>query len=363
MKVLSKLATLLFVIVLALVGMSPAVFAEGSNGNSSLPKSVEGYPIPKELGGLPVIFVHTPENTRGLQPGEVRLVVLDTAASPEESVSRSTLPEYLNKHPLPEGWLVFGIGGPNTSGAEYEKLNAEANDFYDKFGPLPKLGPSSSTRAESISVQTAFAAHHAYAVDQNLDPGTMTVTNQSVEWNAPQVGNNQNGYSALLNNGWTNTNAFLQVGQVYSQGIGQNGYATSPNYNFVQFMNVPYVVGHMFYFVISYGSSQWQLSARDMQTQAYEWVLISGAGSRLVLSDDTGVFFENVNTNANWYTGFTNPINVSYAFDRGYQWWVTDSIYQKYTGGGHLPINGAITGHLAQFNTASFHLDKILLAY
>lgn len=114
----------------------------GSNGDSSLPESINGYPIPRDMGGLPVIFVQTSENTRGLQPGEVRLVVQDTAATLNESTSKGTVARYLSNHPLPEGWLVYVVG--NTSKAEYEKRHAETNNLYDKLGPLPKLKPSSS---------------------------------------------------------------------------------------------------------------------------------------------------------------------------------------------------------------------------
>ncbi len=125
--------------------------AGGSNGDSSLPESMNGYSIPRDMGGLPVIFVQTPENTRGLQPGEVRLVVQDTAATLKESTSKGTVARYLSNHPLPEGWLVYVVGGPNTSKAEYEKRHAETNNLYDKLGPLPKLGPSSSTISDSIA--------------------------------------------------------------------------------------------------------------------------------------------------------------------------------------------------------------------
>ncbi|MDD5094395.1 MAG: hypothetical protein PHV74_08465 [Dehalococcoidia bacterium] len=362
MKSFSKLGVLLVVVILVLMMVMP-VFADGYNDDSFSPEAINGYAVPKDIGGLPVIFVHTAENTRGMQAGEVRIVVQDTAGTLDESLEKATVSKYLTAHPLPQGWLVFVVGGPNTSRSEYEKRNTEINKFCDKHGSLPKLGPSSSTNGKSVAVQQQWAAHHAYAVDQNLDPGTMTIVNQNVRWTAPQVGNNQNAYSALMDNGWTDNNAFLQVGQVYFQGAGQNGYAVSPTCEFVPFPNVPYVVGHPYLFTMYYSSSHWQLSVLDYQTSAFQYVNCSGAGSRLVLSDDTGVFFENVNTNANWYTGFTNPINVPLAVDRGFECWGSDSIFQIYTAGGHLPINDAITGHLAQCNTASFHLDKILLAY
>ncbi len=137
MKTSSKIAVLLLLTGLTLTG-SPAVFAADSNSNASFPTVISGYPIPKEIGGLPVISVHTSDDSASLQPGEVRIALLDVTNDPSEPVSMSALPEYLSN--LPQGWSISVFSGPNVSKAEYERLFQETNDFIAKYGPGPKSG-------------------------------------------------------------------------------------------------------------------------------------------------------------------------------------------------------------------------------
>lgn len=371
MKKLSKIVILLLIIGLLSGGVTQ-VLAGAANSNLSIPTVINGYSVPKEIGGLPVIFVHTSDNTRGMQPGEARLVLLDVADILQKSNADITVGKYLNEHPLPEGWLVYIICGKNRSQAEYAKEVAASNALYDKYGPLPTSCPISSANTEGTIGQQKAGTNVAKAVDQNLDPQTMTVTSQSVQWNAPTVGSNQNAYSLLLNNGWTNMGFLFQVGQEYHNYGGRNVWVSSTNscgYCTNLFLKdgmdaVPYIVGHKYYYSISYNSSTtyWTLYALDITAMRGQGVLIGSAGSRLIACADTGVYFENVNTNANWYTGFTNPIIVGEAFDRDYQCWLTDARYQTYLTGGQWPLNGAIVGNLVNFHKASFYLNKINLA-
>ncbi|MBE0480748.1 MAG: hypothetical protein IBX68_07200 [Dehalococcoidia bacterium] len=123
--------------------------ASYSSSSSSFPTAVDGHPLPKEIGGMPVIFVHTAANTGGLQPGEVRIALLDTAASPDDSPENVSVLDFMQE--APEGWTVTVVWG--ISEAEYERLSAEANEFYEKNGP----GPKSST----VSIESSPATMSA----------------------------------------------------------------------------------------------------------------------------------------------------------------------------------------------------------
>jgi hypothetical protein len=89
----------------------------------------------------------------------------------------------------------------------------------------------------------------------------------------------------------------------------------------------------------------------------------NATGTKLIRDPNTSVFFENWNTNANWYTGFTNPINSWNAGDCRAQWkaWNGGQIYIVNSAGQLVPNNGIITGSLVNYGIAAWHLDKVLL--
>lgn len=136
MKGLRKIGVLLLALGLIVGAVTPVLASGSSNSDSSIPTVVNGYPVPKEIGGLPVIFVETSDNAVWLQPGQVHLIILDTAPL-EESIAHSPVPQYLSQHPLPDGWLIYVVG-PDATQAELQtglaKANAIEKDLYSKFG-------------------------------------------------------------------------------------------------------------------------------------------------------------------------------------------------------------------------------------
>jgi hypothetical protein len=56
---------------------------------------------PKEVNGLPVIYIQTPTNTVGLSQGQIRIVLYDSVDnSSEESIDRLNLGKYLASNPV-----------------------------------------------------------------------------------------------------------------------------------------------------------------------------------------------------------------------------------------------------------------------
>ena len=355
MKRFLRLSTVLILIVLSLVMSLPV----GASDQPSYPKSING---------LPVIFVQTPDNTVGLTAGQVVLTLLDkTAATDRESAAKLNLAKYLTDNPLPKGWAIEVYGGPGASKGTFKKTHKESYDFQKKYGGV-KLGPIASPKVELVPLLTGQPTFATVADD---DPAIKTIDDIHAHWNAPQVGTHQstNFYSALLNNGWTNTGYFLQSGQVFYWGTlgGRNVWAdTTTGYSSREF-NVAYVSGHEYSFSIWLSGTDWVMSCFDQTGAIYDYYSEpNSTGTYLVSSPNTSIFFENYNANADWYQGFTNPISVFGAED-GYDdlWfgpWERQNVYIVDSFGNYQPNNSIITGSLTSYGTAAWHLENILLA-
>ena len=89
-------------------------------------------------------------------------------------------------------------------------------------------------------------------------------------------------------------------------------------------------------------------------------------GTKLITDDGTGVFFENWNTNANWYQGFTGYIHGLHAIDYPGEWpwkdWDNDQILILNSSGQSVYNDDIITGSLVADGVATWYLDEILVA-
>lgn len=374
MKLAQKIGPIILLLLLLLVPtvavFSAQEYPEFTNGESAVTvvSSDQGYP--EFINGERVIFVQNSENTFSVDSNRVILTILDDSNSIEESMAKFS--DYLANYQLPEGWSITVIGGPGASAEKCLQAHNSFNDAVKRNGGPFKLGP--------VPLQTSRG--RTYAIDAPNDPSSETITYISAEWIAPQVGNNQNRYSALLVNGWTDQTCtdpygnlwsgyFLQSGQLYTGGLGQHVWADTTTGFVAQPFGVPYVQGHNCQYFIAKFKSGWTMGFRNNSTGGYSYhIEPDAAGTKLVKSTDTSVFFENWNTNSNWYLGFTNPISVSnaytgIAYPASVHPWNSEYIVIKDTYG-NTQSNGIIfkiiSGGLRNRGTANWNLQRILIA-
>lgn len=311
---------------------------------------------PDFINGEPVIFVQTSENTLSLDSNTVVLTILDDSNSMEESMAKFS--DYLGNHQLPKGWSIEVVGGPGVSAEECLQVHNSFNDAVIKNGGLDTAGP----------VPLATSLGVTFAIDAPSDPSSETITDIIAEWIAPQVGSYQNHCSFLLVNGWTDQNYFMQSGEYYKWGTGYHVWADNASGLYPVPFDAPYVAGQDCQYFIAKFSVGWTMALSNKSTGGYYYYIETNAvGTKLVKNRNTSVFFENQNTNSNWYSGFTNPISVYGAYDgiaypASVHQWKNDYIMIVDTYGNQQSNNNIITGRLKNYGTASWHLDKILLA-
>lgn len=299
---IKQICVIAFVVVALVASFAVPITAE--TGNITYPTSIAGYPV---------IFVQTPENTFGLTTGEVRLTVFVKGTTLDGTYTMADkVAYYIAEHPLPKGWSVETYGGPGGSQAEYERVHKENYEWQQKHEPIVFKMPSASSKAPLTGTG------HSFAIDVNSDPQSYSLDAQWARWNAPQVGTSQSASSALLDNVYTNTSYFLQAGQLYQSGAGYNVWTDTTKNLVGQQFNVAYVVGDNYLFNINVApGGKWRMECSDVTTYAYDgYIEQNSTGSTLALNVATSVFFENMNNNANWYSGFTNPISVYGAGER-----------------------------------------------
>jgi len=325
----------------------------------AFPGSVNGEQVqyPTELNDLPVIYVQTQANTYSLPEGKIILTLLDISSqTTEESCTKANWDEFLLNNPLPKDWSIEVYGGIGASKEEWLKNHDDYNREFLENGPIVLNSPQSTLNSGSA----ILTADHTYAIIRDTDPSSQTVQGIDARWSAPTVGSDQTKYSALLVNGWTNTDYFLQSGQVFSSGTGWNVWADTTTNYVAQHFSLPYVIGHVYEFSVWYSSAgYWAMDCLDRTSWVYNYYYEhSATGTRLKSNNSTSVFFENWNTNSWWYVGFTNPIAVYTAKDYVSQWkaWNGQSIIILDKNGNQLPNNNIITGSLVSYGWAYFNL-------
>jgi hypothetical protein len=222
------------------------------------------------------------------------------------------------------------------------------------------------------------ASAPSFAIIGNSDPSTQLIDYQAGYWTCPLMGSFQDIGSFLMNNVSTNgvnpTTGnvwFLQAGQLYFRNLyGENGW-TDDNYGLrLQNFNIPYNPGDSMRFQIYRDpfSGCWEQTCYNL-TQGFYAYHLAGyvTGSILVQTlDSSSIWFENWNTNSDWYIGFTNPISCYLAMDgvvgvNMKKQWNNEDIEIVDNNHSLQPNTGEITGHLINGLTAYWHLDHILL--
>jgi len=318
---------------------------------------------PKEINGLPVIYVQTSSNTTGLDQGQIRLVLYDSIHnSSEKSIEHLNLGKYLANNPLPKNWTIEVVGGNGTSIESYVESHDKINTWAKQHGPI-HLGSYDAGNALLASI------HQSFSIVEDTDPSySQTITRIRGQWEAPSIGGDQYSWSALLVNGVMNSSPrqMVQSGQVYLyDGSGVNVYSGPYwGYDAQYFWNADYIEGHQYWFTIYYSSSLWYMSCEDLDGDGYDYTYDPNAsGNHLITDTGTSIFFENYNTNSQWYEDFTDPLAVT-AQDYNGSWknwnYQTIIIFDGY--GSQISNNGKITGGLTSGNTAYWNLYLLPLA-
>ncbi|AKG53254.1 hypothetical protein DGWBC_0575 [Dehalogenimonas sp. WBC-2] len=229
----------------------------------------DGLKYPSEVNGMQVVFVKTAENTPWLRAGETVLVLLDSAsATPGEAAAK--LNSYSEKDLLPKEWTIEVYGGPGVTKESMLKNRQDTLESYDRTEPII-LGPAPTLEERAPTGLRQAEYHAAIAGVMDWDDGIEVL---GANWYAPTVGSYQTQYSAMVVNGWTNTDAFVQAGQLFAtNGSGYNVWTTSDEYHEVRYWDAfPYRVGHSYRFEV------WKNPVSDgYYLTAYNWYTLEWA--------------------------------------------------------------------------------------
>jgi len=376
MKLAAKISSIILLLLLLLVPtiavFSAQEYPEFTNEEPVITAVSSGQEYSEFIAGERVIYVQTSENTYLLHSNQVILTVLDDSNSMEESIAKFS--DYLGNYRLPEGWLIEVIGGPGSSEEGYLQVHNSNNDAAKKGGPTKYGGPIQSfTSSEGSEAMTLghYERVPTFAIDSTNDPGSETITYIDAEWIAPIVGTSQNHHSGLLVNGYTDTNYFMQAGQGYEQDGPRHIWCDDSHGLVGMDFGIPYVAGHRCFYFIAKFTQGWYMGMRDYTSGQFNMVYeLSATGTKLKKDLATSVFFENWNSNSNWYSGFTNPISVYNAWNgiavpANVHYWkgetitILDSHHQKQSNG---IIFKKISGGLKKGGTANWNLQRLLLA-
>jgi hypothetical protein len=329
--------------------------------------------VPEMINGLPVIYVETHENTASLADGQRIFILLDNISSSYEDSHKllSSKIEEL-KSILGDGDTIRVVGGPNASKEKFlqahERNEAIFQEYGDRLVPPRPVVESPELKLNPM----ATTGERTYAAVRNTDEDhSITVKGIRAEMAGITVGDDQEEYSFFIINGEADDGYVMQSGQRYNPyGTGIHlYYSVGPGHLASDSYSMDYDDTHDYRYEVKYmgASGWWLLNVTDLDTSDYEYYIENnGSGEELVSTYNTSVFFENYNSNANWWYGF--PCYVS-AHDariyNGYNWvdWSYDEIDicgSKYSCG--WDNDGKISGELVDDGTAVWDLTELLLA-
>lgn len=364
-NVFKVIATLLLTFVIVALMLPSTVNAASSS---------TAYPT--SINGLPVVLVEDSTNTPSVPAGNVILCVYDSSsATMADSIAKLNSSNYLAKNPLPSGWSIEVFGGAGATVQQFIATYNTDNDFEKVHGVFKFASPTVTNTTSAITPDSG-PIQPSFAIDQNYDPSSQTITYQAGFWTSPFIAINQNYYSFFGNNLLTNgllyyngqwVNWFLQSGQTYSSSLGLNIYSDQSFGYVPQNFNVPFFTGDQMAFEIYLNPStgQWEQTCYDISKQVWAYHAAPYVtGSKAITQTGTGIFFENWNTVSNWYLWFTNPFNSSNALDGTYnnmKSWNSQHPIVIDNQGNILQNNGQMTGSLVNGQTESWWLQNLLL--
>ena len=341
--------------------------------------------IPERIAGLEVLDVQNKENT-SCYPKDTPLFVLQSTHSTHEGLMADSdlmeaIDRDLEEKGFPEGTEVM-FSGPSGSKDEASGFRRQWNTQRDTNGCIQFVDPRSagdsetevSGKASQIGTQYSERPGYATVVDLEISTNTDTDYNaQSVVLTAPTVGDNQDYFSAFLNNGYTDASPrgyLLQDGFVFEDGDGTVVWTDESWGLRPMLFLINYHVGHKYFFTISYTNGFWWLCVEDRDAETYTYRCrksVHTEGDSLWGTDNTSVWVENQNENADWYEGFSRRLYAreakNYVNGAGSGW---SSESQELT---HCwnetpdpdDHTGTIFGTLVDYGVASWRLDRVPL--
>jgi len=337
--------------------------------------------IPQSINGLPVIFIQTPANTPYLTAGKRIITLLDNSASSMESANKFSSNVESIKSLLKPGDLIEVWGGEGASVAQYDANHASTIESWKKNGSIQLYNPTTT----SVNQETTASAAIPYAGVANIqdtDIGNTNIMGISVQIYGITAGTSQNHGSAFLVNAMTNPSQyppwysswFYQAGQYYyGNGTCANVYSYQSDNpaNTARPFTLQVTQGHLYnYDIRNLGFPScafWEMEVTDLTSFSYNYFLDPfGHGTYLINSKNTGVWFENQNTNPGWNNGF--PPNIwacsakEYIYP-SYQWvnWTSGSPQLWIGGLGPYSAAGVIYYNLPYNQSAYWYLQGVPL--
>ena len=349
------------------------IAAGGSLGSGSEDGWVTA--MPNEVSGLKVLHITTPDTKEcSVTP---RVILQSSQASIEDYLnntnSRAILNDVLNIQGVPQDATVSFVP-PN---ATKEQITSSISGWNAKWQGRECSAAGGPMQLEDIEVDDTGQAK-GFAVFRNIDVGYHTDdTAQRVIIDAPDsVGTSQDTWSAVLNNivtdaTYTNHN-FLQNGIQFKDGDGDLVW-TDYDHSLLpeSYDNVDYVASNSYLFIITYTSDVWQLCVQRISPHDYECILSGNTqGDSMKYDINTSIFFENVNADEDWHSGFDDQIDVHNAellVNGGTpQPWGSEYGENRYTRHNCTPVSYPVSGAmgsttLVNGGEAYFDLDGIPL--
>jgi hypothetical protein len=342
----------------------------------------ESYGIPSVIGEYDVLTVLTNDNFPCMRKGEKRLILRTQEPKMRDALyafSRYRFNRDLQALRLGEHarW-GFDIVGPGIRQQQLAGHAAESSHYF-KTNPCIRLtSPLKHTELFEPSGEDRRTQSSAgYAIIENVDAGSYSDDNgQSVFFIAPVVGPNQEGQegSALMNNVWTETNYFLQVGLLFEKDQGYVVWTDSsvPNLQAQQMylppeeqkIATPYNPNHVYGTLITHFNDIWWMCAGDYNADG-TWSCHAepkATGTNLQMTQNTSVFAENWNVTPEWFSGFSNPwIAFGAKIHRNgvEQDWSSQRTWTVHACSDQWLPENAISGSLASGGIAYFRLEEV----
>ena len=320
--------------------------------------------FPQTIGGFNVDHISTPKN---------RACTSDPVVSLQ--TTHSSLDEFLSNPPdvnALEKKIKSLPGVPSDFRLSFSNASLDKQTIADRNNAWNQERLESGC-PEPWAASSASDPARGFATFRNKDAGKYTNDNaQSVLITSPsEIGENQDRWSAILNNTMTDDSFFLQSGMKFEDGGGFIGW-TDDSVDLVpkEFKKITFSEGAEYYFTNSYTNSVWWLCAGKVVNQSvtpYECMRSPDAtGTHLKSDQNTGVTFENANRNAGWQNGFSSTVTARgariYRDGIGQDWVSQSRVISHSCVGSEYPIEDAISGTLQGGGTGTWTLSGIPLA-
>ena len=322
--------------------------------------------FPQSIGGFNVTYIKTPKDKACISLPVVHLQAPQTSL--EEFLSSQPDIASLNEAVQSVSGVPAKVRLSFSRGLIDKETAAAKTAIWNRESLQNGCLPVMADTEDGDPNNPPNKPDRGFAIYQNKDAESHTDNNgQSVKIRAPSgIGTGQKLWSAALNNIKTNTSYMMQSGMLMRVGRKTLIYAEDHfGLEARDYDEVSYSDGSLFQFQVIRTNGSWMMCAgndEDIDNQ-YQCVTSAHAtGTRLKISRNTSVFFENANSNSNWNSGFPAAITVSNArtIRDGvyYNWTAEDRITVHKCGNGKHPVAGAMGSYTLKNNATAYWLTS-----